>query len=246
MRSTSVAPAALPRHCRRPMPRAAAPASREGLAEASDGSAAPARTCSSDRLGTALAEGQDANVLDAQRVVRRRLPQALAGGRGRAHWRHHRGAGEVQLLYAGLSRRHTVVQAGWRRRARASFRLQNSAGDGIQGWRPTSRLLEVRWHPAADRYRAASRPKSVSCWPALVCSRASKRTSIALRTRERGIRRPGFTDVQLRAVLMQIRCEIAPYIGISWTRRLGDTADIARAWRPCDRPRRRSGSAARY
>ncbi len=40
----------------------------------------------------------------------------------------------------------------------------------------------------------------------------------------------GINDVQLELRLRyEIRREIAPYIGYSWTRKLGSTADIARA-----------------
>lgn len=46
--------------------------------------------------------------------------------------------------------------------------------------------------------------------------------------RERGLG-SGFSDVSLGLRLRyEIRREIAPYIGISWTRRLGQTADLAR------------------
>lgn len=46
--------------------------------------------------------------------------------------------------------------------------------------------------------------------------------------RERGIG-SGFTDLELGLRLRyEIRRELAPYIGVSWTRKLGNTADIAR------------------
>ncbi len=39
----------------------------------------------------------------------------------------------------------------------------------------------------------------------------------------------GFNDVELGLRLRyEIRRELAPYIGVSWLRKLGDTADLAR------------------
>src|SRR5690606_4587096 len=50
----------------------------------------------------------------------------------------------------------------------------------------------------------------------------------ASRDRERGIGR-GFNDVTLGLRLRyEIKREFAPYIGVTWTRALGETADFAR------------------
>jgi copper resistance protein B len=54
-------------------------------------------------------------------------------------------------------------------------------------------------------------------------------TSVAARDDDEFETGSGFTDLELGARLRyELRREIAPYVGVSWHRRLGETADIAR------------------
>ena len=106
---------------------------------------------------------------------------------------------------------------------------QNSAVIGIQGMAPYEfdfeGALYLRGGRISGRFEAEVDQLLAQRW---ILQPRIETNFAGASDRERGIG-TGFTDVQLGLRLRyEIRREIAPYIGISWTRRLGDTADIAR------------------
>jgi copper resistance protein B len=180
-----------------------------------------------DRLERRWQRGQDANVLDAQ---------GWFGGDYHKLWLKAEAErtggttedGEVQLLYAGLIRPFWYLQAGLRSETRPGP-TQNSAVIGIQGMAPYEfdfeGALYLRGGRISGRFEAEVDQLLAQRW---ILQPRIETNFAGASDRERGIG-TGFTDVQLGLRLRyEIRREIAPYIGISWTRRLGDTADIAR------------------
>lgn len=135
---------------------------------------------------------------------------------------------EVQLLYSRLVRPFWYLQAGIRHEARPDP-SRNYGVLAIQGLAPYGFDVEgslfFRAGEVSGRFEAE--------YDQLITQRLILQPRIETNfagssDRQRGIG-SGFNDVQLGLRLRyEIRREIAPYIGVTWTRKLGDTADLAR------------------
>ncbi len=143
------------------------------------------------------------------------------------------GEAEVQLLYGHLVAPYWDVQAGVR-----YDRAYGSGPDrdrrfgvlGIQGTAPyrfeTDAALSVS--EDGDVSVSAEFEYELLLTQRLVLQPRVEINAAAQQVRDWGVG-SGINDVQLGLRLRyEIRREFAPYVGVEWTRKLGDTADIAR------------------
>ena len=136
---------------------------------------------------------------------------------------------DAQLLYARRIAPFWHVQAGVRRDWR-SEKGRNSAVLGLQGIAPYWFNIEAMLF--GDRQGVSGRVELEN--DLLLSQRLILQPSFETRfsgysDRERGIR-SGIQDVELGLRLRyEIRRELAPYIGINWTRSVGGTASLARS-----------------
>jgi copper resistance protein B len=136
---------------------------------------------------------------------------------------------EAQLLYARRISPFWHLQAGARAERRAGS-WRNSAVLAVQGLAPY--WLEVEAMLFADRKGLSGRVEvetDLFLTQTLILQPRLETQFSGYKDRERGIGR-GIQDVELGVRLRyEIRRELAPYIGIDWTRKFGDTASIARS-----------------
>lgn len=136
---------------------------------------------------------------------------------------------EVQALYARRISPFWHLQAGVRRDARSGI-WRNSAVLGVQGLAPY--WFDVEGMVFAERRGISGRLEFETDW--LITQRAILQprfeTQFAGYTdRDRGVGK-GVEHVELGVRLRyEIRREFAPYVGVTWSRKLGETADLARA-----------------
>lgn len=180
-----------------------------------------------DRLEHRWQKGADAQVWDAE---------AWFGSDDNKLWlksegERIRGEGteeaDLQALYARRISPYWHLQAGVRRELRPSP-AQNYGVLAIQGlapyWFETEASLFFRGGDVSGRLEAE--------YDQLLTQRLILQPRIETNFSgasdpERGVG-SGINDVQLGLRLRyEVRREFAPYIGISWTRKVGDTADIA-------------------
>ena len=143
------------------------------------------------------------------------------------------GEAELQALYGQLVAPYRDVQAGLRYdRVFGSGRDRDRAFGvlGIQGTAPyrfeTDAALFVS--EDGDLSLRAEFEYELLLTQRLILQPRVEINAAAQRVRAWGIGR-GINDVQLGLRLRyEIRREFAPYLGVEWTRKLGDTADIAR------------------
>jgi copper resistance protein B len=182
-----------------------------------------------DRLEHRWQRGADARVWDAQ---------AWFGGDDHKLWFKTEGEQRVggateeadaRLLYAHRIRPFWYLQAGVRAETRPGP-TRKQAVLGVQGLAPyefgVEAALYLRGGEVAGRLEAEY---DLLLSQRLILQPRLETNFSSASDRERGVG-SGINDVQLGLRLRyEIRREIAPYIGVSWTRRLGNTADIARA-----------------
>ena len=181
-----------------------------------------------DRLEYRWQKGANVRVWDAQgwiggdynKLWLKSEGEKTAGGRTEA--------ADVQLLYARLITPFWYLQAGVRNEARPGP-SRNYGVLGIQGlapgWFDVEASLFVRAGNVSGRVEAE--------YDQLLTQRLILQPRIETgfsgsSDRARGVG-SGINDVQLGLRLRyEIRREIAPYIGYTWGRKVGNTADIAR------------------
>lgn len=135
---------------------------------------------------------------------------------------------EVQALYARRISPFWHLQAGMRRDARSGI-WRNSAVLGVQGLAPY--WFDVEAMLFAESRGIAGRLELETDW--LITQRAILQprfeTQFAGYTdRDRGMGK-GVEHVELGLRLRyEVRREFAPYVGVTWSRKLGETADLAR------------------
>lgn len=135
---------------------------------------------------------------------------------------------DLQLLYARLITPFWFLQAGVRNEARPGP-SENSAVLGIQGLAPGWFDVEASLFLRAGEVSGSLEAEyDQLITQRLVLQPRIETSFTGASDRERGVG-SGINDVQLGLRLRyEIRREIAPYIGFSWVRKVGNTADIAR------------------
>lgn len=182
-----------------------------------------------DRLEYRSQPGADLRVWDAQ---------AWFGGDWNKLWLKTEGENEVgggtedaelQALYARRISPFWYLQAGVRG-DRRSGAWRNSAVAGVQGLAPY--WFEVEAMLFADRKGLSGRAEAETdllLTQRLILQPRVETQFSGYTDRARGIG-SGFQDLELGLRLRyEIRREFAPYIGVNWTRMLGNTARIARS-----------------
>ena len=181
-----------------------------------------------DRLEYRFTQGSDASLWDIQGWVGSDYHKLWLKSEGET-----RGArteeGDVQALYARLIAPFWYLQAGVRAHLEPKP-SRNSVVLAVQGLAPywfeveASTFLDEKGKLSA-RFEAEYDQLLTQRW--ILQPRIEANFS-ASRDEERGLGR-GFNDVEIGLRLRyEFRRQFAPYIGVSWTRQLGATADIAR------------------
>lgn len=182
-----------------------------------------------DRLEHRWQNGVDARAFDAQ---------GWFGGDYNKLWLKAEGVqavggrtegAEAQLLYARLIRPFWYLQVGLHNEPRPRP-TQNSAVIAVQGLAPyefdVEATLFLRAGKAHARFEAEYDQLLTQRW---ILQPRFEANIASASDRARGVG-SGLSNVELGLRLRyEIRREIAPYIGINWTRLTGDTADLARA-----------------
>lgn len=136
---------------------------------------------------------------------------------------------EAQLLYARRIAPFWHLQAGVRRDGRPG-NWDNSAVIGVQGLAPY--WFDVEAMLFAQRKGVSGRVEletDLLLTQKLILQPRLETQFSGFTDRERGIGR-GLQDMELGVRLRyEIRREVAPYIGINWSRKFGDTASISRS-----------------
>lgn len=182
-----------------------------------------------DRLEYRSQAGPDFRVWDAQGWI---------GGDTNKFWFKTEGENEVggrteraeaQALYARRISPFWHVQAGVRRDSRSGI-SRNSAVLAVQGLAPY--WFDVEAMLFGDRRGLSGRVEletDLLATQRLIFQPRIETQFSGYADRDRGVGR-GIEHVEAGLRLRyEIRRELAPYIGVSWTRKLGDTADLARA-----------------
>jgi copper resistance protein B len=147
---------------------------------------------------------------------------------GEGEWRGAAESADVQALYARRVSPYWHLQAGVRHEARPAP-SRNQAVLAVQGLAPYWFDVEGSLFfgdGVSGRFEAQY--DQLLTQRLIVQPRAEANFS-GSSDRERGVG-SGINDIALGLRLRyEIRREIAPYIGIEWTRKLGSTADLARA-----------------
>lgn len=182
-----------------------------------------------DRLEYSWQKGNDARVWDVQGWI---------GGDKHKFWFKSEGAdpvgkpteeANVEALYARFISPFWYLQAGVRHEFKPSP-SRNTAVIGIQGLAPYWFDVEASAYLAegGDVSARFEAEYDILFTQRLILQPRIETGLAASRDRERGIGR-GFNDVTLGLRLRyEIKREFAPYIGVTWTRTLGETADFAR------------------
>lgn len=182
-----------------------------------------------DRLEYRWQDGADARVWDAQgwfggdynRVWVKTEGEQSVGGRTEE--------ADVQLLYSRLVAPYWYLQAGVRNETRPGP-SRNYAVLGIQGLVPYEFDVEAAlFLRGGELLGSLEAEYDLLLTQRLILQPRVETAFAGSSDRERGIG-SGINDVQLGLRLRyEFRREIAPYIGFSWGRKLGNTADIARS-----------------
>ena len=182
-----------------------------------------------DRLEQRFQKGADARVWDAEawfggdynKLWLKSEGESIVGGRTEE--------ADVQALYARRVSPYWHLQAGVRRELRPSP-AENYGVLAIQGLAPY--WFEVE---ASTYFRAGDVSGQVEAeYDQLLTQRLILQPRIETNWSgaadpARGVGK-GITDVELGLRLRyEIRREFAPYLGFAWTRKVGDTADLARS-----------------
>lgn len=135
---------------------------------------------------------------------------------------------EVQALYARRIAPFWHLQAGVRRDARSGI-ARNTAVFGVQGLAPY--WFDVEAMAFAERRGVSGRVEletDVLLGQRLILQPRFETQFAGFSDPERGVGR-GIEQVELGLRLRyEIRREFAPYVGVTWSRKLGETADLAR------------------
>lgn len=182
-----------------------------------------------DRLEYRWQEGQDLRVWDVQGWI---------GGDYNKLWlksegEEEKGGGteqaDVELLYARLISPFWYLQGGVRYEERPSP-SRTSLAFGVQGLAPYWFEVDATGYVDEDGKLSA---KFEAEYDFLFTQRLILQPLVETRFAaysepERGVGQ-GFNDIEIGLRLRyEIRRQFAPYIGVTWSRKLGDTADLAR------------------
>ena len=182
-----------------------------------------------DRLETRSRKGEDLRVWDAQgwvggdyeKLWLKTEGERTAGGRTEQ--------ADIEALYARLISPFWFLQAGVRYEDRPSP-SRTSLAFGVQGIAPYWFDIEATGY-VSEKGKFSARLKAeydLLFTQRLILQPLVETAFTGSAEPERGIGR-GFNDVEIGLRLRyEIRRQFAPYIGVTWSRKLGDTADLAR------------------
>jgi len=135
----------------------------------------------------------------------------------------------VEVLYARLISPFWYLQAGLRYDARPEP-SRTSLAVGVEGLAPYWFEVDATAY-LDDQSKLSARLEAeydILFTQRLILQPSAEATMATSADTERGLGR-GFRDVGLGLRLRyEIRRQFAPYIGVTWSRKLGDTADLAR------------------
>lgn len=136
---------------------------------------------------------------------------------------------DLQLLYARRIRPFWYLQAGVRHEAKPGP-ARNQAVIGVQGVAPYEFDIEAAlFLRGGDVSGSLEAEQDFLITQRLILQPRLETSFSGSSDARRGIG-SGFNDLQVGLRLRyEIRREIAPYVGIAWSRKLGNTADLARS-----------------
>lgn len=182
-----------------------------------------------DRLEYRVQSGPDQRVWDAQAWVGGDLNKLWFKTEGENEVGGRTEQAEVQALYARRISPFWHLQAGMRHDRRSGM-SRNSAALGVQGlapyWFDVEAMLFVQRKGVSGRVELEP---DLLLSQRLILQPRIETQFAGYRDPDRGIGR-GTEDVELGVRLRyEIRREFAPYIGIEWSRKFGETATLARS-----------------
>ena len=181
-----------------------------------------------DRLEYRARSGNDAWAWDAQAWWGGDSNKLWLKSEGEGEWRGAAGHADIQALYARRIAPYWHLQAGVRQEARPEP-SRNTGVLAIQGLAPYWFGVEASLFFGNGLSGRLEAEYDQLLTQRLILQPRVHTTFAGSADPERGIG-SGVNDVELGLRLRyEIRREIAPYIGINWTRKLGGTADLARA-----------------
>lgn len=182
-----------------------------------------------DRLEYRWKEGKDLRVWDVQGWIGGDDNKLWFKSEGEDEKGGGTGQAEVEVLYARLISPFWYLQGGVRYEDRPSP-SRNSLAFGVQGLAPY-------WFDVEATAYVSEKGKLSAKFEAeydflftqrLILQPRAETTFAAYAEPERGVGQ-GFNNIELGLRLRyEIRRQFAPYIGVTWSRKLGDTAGLAR------------------
>lgn len=182
-----------------------------------------------DRLERRWQEGRDLRVWDVQGWIGGDYDKLWLKSEGEDRVGESTEQAEVQALYARLISPFWYLQAGVRYEERPSP-SRTSLALGVQGLAPYWFDVEATAYLSEKGKLSAGFEAEYDLLftQRLILQPRVETTFAGSAEEERGVGR-GFNNVELGLRLRyEIRRQFGPYIGVTWSRKLGDTADLAR------------------
>lgn len=182
-----------------------------------------------DRLEAQIHDGQDGYLWDAQGWYGGDIHKLWVKSEGRGRFGEKLDDGEAQALWSRAVTPWFDFQTG----ARYDFRPDPERGylvAGLQGLAPYFFDIDAAAFLSneGELSARAQAEYDLLLTQRLVLQPRAEVNLAAQKVRERGIGN-GINDIELGLRLRyEIRRELAPYIGVEWDRKLGETADLAR------------------
>ena len=182
-----------------------------------------------DRLEQRWQKGNDLRVWDAQGWVGGDYDKLWFKSEGEDEKGGRTAQASVEALYARLISPFWYLQGGVRYEERPSP-SRSSLALGVQGLAPYWFDVEATTY-LDEKGKLSARFEAEYDFlftQRLILQPRAETTFAAYSEPERGVGQ-GFNNLELGLRLRyEIRRQLAPYIGVTWSRKLGDTADIAR------------------
>lgn len=182
-----------------------------------------------DRLERRWQKGSDLRTWDVQGWVGGDYNKLWLKSEGEDEVRGRTEQADVEALYARLISPFWHLQAGIRYEDRPSP-SRTSLAFGVQGLAPYWFEVEATGYVSEKGKFSAQLEAEYDflLTQKLILQPLVETTFAASAEEERGIGR-GFNNLELGVRLRyEFRRQFAPYIGVTWSRKLGDTADLAR------------------
>jgi len=183
-----------------------------------------------DRIERRWQKGNDLRVWDVQGWVGGDYNKLWLKSEGKDEAGGRTGQADIEALYARLISPFWYLQAGVRYEERPSP-SRTSLALGVQGLAPYWFKVDATLY-LNEKGKASARFEAEYDFlltQRLILQPLLETSFAASAEPERSVGR-GFNDLELALRLRyEIRRQFAPYIGVTWSRKLGGTADLARA-----------------